>query len=200
MNTNKWGFARKASGMGAAALAALLAAPTPAYAAGADILLPKPAEFIPALIAFLIIWAVLAKMAWPMIIGILDERQAKIEGDLKAAEDAKVQAQANVREYEGRIADADREAADIVAAARREAEEERAAILAKAQKDAAATIAKAHDAVDSERRKAMIELSGSVVDLAVEIAGKIIGNDLSDAEHRALAEKYLAEVGSSDAN
>ena len=46
----------------------------------------------------------------------------------------------------------------------------------------------------------MVELSGSVVDLSVEIAGKIIGNDLTDAEHRALAEKYLAEVGSSDAN
>ena len=63
MNTNKWGFAHKAAGMGAVALAVSLVAPTPAYAAGADILIPKPAEFIPALIAFLIIWAILAKMA-----------------------------------------------------------------------------------------------------------------------------------------
>ena len=41
----------------------------------------------------------------------------------------------------------------------------------------------------------MIELSSSVVDPSVEIAGKIIGNDLSEAEQRRLAEKYLAEVG-----
>ena len=55
-------------------------------------------------------------------------------------------------------------------------------------------IAKAHGAVDSERHKAMIELSGSVVDLSVEIATKIIGNDLTEDQQRKLAEKYLAEV------
>ena len=159
----------------------------------ADILLPKPAEFIPALIAFLIIWLILAKLAWPMIIGILDARQTKIEGDLKAAADAKDQAEENARAYEQRIYDAEREAADIIDAAKRSAEEERAEILAKAQREAAATIAKSRDAVEAERKKAMVELS-------VEIASKIIGNDLDASQHRALAEKYLAEVGSSDAN
>ena len=71
-------------------------------------------------------------------------------------------------------------------------------MLAKAQREAADIIAKAYSAVDSERHKAMIELSGSVVDLSVEIATKIIGNDLSEAEQRKLAEKYLAEVGAPD--
>ena len=200
MNTNKTGLMRRAATIGGMSLAALLAIPVPAYAAGADILLPKPAEFIPALIAFLIIWLILAKLAWPMIIGILDARQAKIEGDLKAAADAKDQAEENARTYEQRIYDAEREAADIIDAAKRSAEEERAEILAKAQREAAATIAKSRDAVEAERKKAMVELSGSVVDLPVEIASKIIGNDLDASQHRALAEKYLAEVGSSDAN
>lgn len=200
MNTNKTGLMRRAATIGGMSLAALLAIPVPAYAAGADILLPKPAEFIPALIAFLIIWLILAKLAWPMIIGILDARQAKIEGDLKAAADAKDQAEENARTYEQRIYDAEREAADIIDAAKRSAEEERAEILAKAQREAAATIAKSRDAVEAERKKAMVELSGSVVDLSVEIASKIIGNDLDASQHRALAEKYLAEVGSSDAN
>ena len=67
-------------------------------------------------------------------------------------------------------------------------------MLAKAQREAADIIAKAHGAVD----KAMIELSSSVVDLSVEIASKIIGNDLSEEEQRRLAEKYLAEVGAPD--
>ena len=137
-NINKLGVA------GAAAIVA--AAPTVALAdspSGADLLLPKPAEFIPALIAFLVIWVVLAKLAWPSILGMMEKRQQKIQDDL----------------------------------------------------DAAAVVAKAHDAVSSERRKAMIELSGSVVDLSVEIASKIIGNDLSEADQRRLAEKYLAEVG-----
>ena len=41
----------------------------------------------------------------------------------------------------------------------------------------------------------MVELSGQVVDLSVEIASKIIGDALDDEEQHRLAEKYLMEVG-----
>jgi F-type H+-transporting ATPase subunit b len=61
------------------------------------------------------------------------------------------------------------------------------------------TIARGKDVIDAERKRAMEDLSKSVIDLSVEIAGKIVGNDLSDDEHRALAAKYLQEVGDSDA-
>lgn len=184
----------------AAALAAVLAgAPTVALASsssntGAELLLPKPAEFIPALIAFIIIWIIMSKVAWPSIVGMLDKRQAKIQGDLDAAADAKSKAEEEQKAYEQQLQEAHAKADEIIADAKREAEEQRAQILAKAQKDAAGIITKAHAAVESERHKAMIELSGSVVDLSVEIAGKIIGNNLSADEHRKLAEKYLREA------
>jgi F-type H+-transporting ATPase subunit b len=162
---------------------------------GMKLLIPNMAEFIPACIAFLIIFFIMSKFAWPMVLKMMEDRENKIQGDMDAAEQAKDQARSDAQAYADRLAVAEREAADIIAAAKREAEEERSRILAKAQQDAAATIAKARDAVESERKKALVQLSGSVVDLSVEIAGKIIGNDLDDAEHRALAEKYLAEVG-----
>ena len=188
----------------AAAAALVVATPTVALAeeenTGLRLLLPNMAEFVPACIAFIIIFVIMSKFAWPMVLSMMEEREKKIEGDLKAAADAKEKAEEDARAYEQRIHDAEREAADIISAAKREAEEERAEILAAAQKEAAATIAKSRDAVEAERKKAMIELSSSVVDLSVEIASKIIGNDLDASQHRALAEKYLAEVGSSDAN
>ncbi len=167
-------------------------------AVGPDILIPKMAEFIPALIAFLIILVVLQKLVWPSVLEMMEKRQAKIQSDLEAAERSKLQAAEEVRSYEAKILDAHHEADAIVAKAKKEAEEVRSAVLAKAQREAADIIAKAHGAVDSERHKAMIELSSSVVDLSVEIASKIIGNDLSEEEQRRLAEKYLAEVGKSD--
>lgn len=183
---------------GAAGIAAAAAlTPAPAFAeglSGADLLLPKMAEFIPALIAFLVIWVVLAKFAWPSILGMMEKRQQTIQDDLDAAAKEKAAAEEEHKEYQKQIADARQEAGEIIAKAKREAEEERARILAKAQVDAAATVAKSRDAVSSERRKAMIELSGSVVDLAVEISSKIIGNELSEETQRKLAEKYLAEV------
>ena len=164
-------------------------------AVGPDILIPKMAEFIPALIAFLVILAVLAKLVWPPVLEMMEKRQQKIQEDLDAAQRSKIQAAEEAKSYEAKILEAHHEADAIVAKAKKEAEEVRSAVLAKAQREAADIIAKAHGAVDSERHKAMIELSSSVVDLSVEIASKIIGNDLSVEEQRKLAEKYLAEVG-----
>ena len=187
--------------LGAASAAVLAAVPAPALAeegVGADILIPKPAEFIPALIAFLVIWIVLAKLVWPQVLSMMDKRQEKIKEDLDAAEKSRLDAAESAKPYEQKIVDAHRQADEIISKAKKEAEEERSAILAKAQKEAADVIAKAHGAVDSERHKAMIELSGSVVDLSVEIATKIIGNDLSVEQQRKLAEKYLAEVSGPD--
>lgn len=186
---------------GAGIAAAVALTPTIALAdeaVGADILIPKPAEFVPALIAFLVIWLILAKLIWPQVLEMMDKRQQKIQDDLDAAEQSRAEAAESAREYEEKIVQAHREAEEIISKAKKEAEEERSRILAKAQHEAADVIAKAHGAVDSERRKAMIELSGSVVDLSVEIATKIIGNDLSVDEQRRLAEKYLAEVGAPD--
>ncbi len=161
----------------------------------ASILIPKPAEFIPALIAFLVIWFLLAKFAWPMILKTLDDRQAKIQEDLDAAERTRAAVEQEKKEYAARLDQAQREAGEIVAEAKKDAESVRSEVLAKAQKEASGIIAKSHEALEGERRKAMIELSGSVVDLSVEIAGKIIGNELSEDQQRSLAEKYLAEVG-----
>lgn len=178
------------------ALAVLI--PTPAFAeapSGPEILLPKMAEFIPALIAFLIIWVVAAKFVWPSVLSMMDKREQKIQGDLDAAAAEKASAVKEHQEYQAQIANAQNEADEIIAEAKAQAEAERARILAKAQEEAAATVAKARDAVSSERRKAMAELSDSVIDLSVEIAGKIIGNSLSDSDQRKLAEKYLVEVG-----
>jgi F-type H+-transporting ATPase subunit b len=196
MNTSKPGFARRAVAMGGLTVAVTLATPVTAFAAGADILIPKPAEFIPALIAFLVIWLILAKIAWPMIVKTLDDREKKISDDIKAAEDARAEAEEKTRSCDDRINAAEREAADIIAAAKREAEDERAKIIAEAQESAVSIIAKAHDAIDAERAKAMAELSGSVVDLSVEIASKVVGDTLDVEQQRALAIKYLAEVGS----
>jgi F-type H+-transporting ATPase subunit b len=195
MNTQKTDLLQRVCVVGGLSLATVLATPATAFAAGADILLPKPAEFVPALIAFLAIWLILAKLAWPLIMKTLDDREEKITGDLKAAEDAKNKAEDQVRACDDRVAAAEREAADIISAAKREGEEERSRIIAEAQASAVSIIAKAHDAIDSERKKAMVELSSQVVDLSVEIATKIIGDALDDKEQHELAAKYLMEVG-----
>lgn len=173
--------------------------PQPVFAEGeagvAGILVPKPAEFIPALIVFLVIWFVLAKFAWPQIVQKMEERQKKIQSDLDEAEASKLKSQETLQSSRETIAEAKRQAAQIVAEAKREAERERARILAKAQKDASAVIAKSREAVEHERRATMQELSHSVVDLAVNVAGKLVVSSLDEAAQKDLAKRCLDEMG-----
>ena len=193
---------------GAVALAAgavALAAPSLALAEensdlGIGILIPNLSEFIPALIAFLVIWVVLAKFAWPMIVGMLDKRQETIKNNLDEAEAAKIEAQRSLEEYKKQLADARREAASIVDEARRAGEQVKADITAQAQAQADEMIAKAKKSIEKEKLAAIADLQSSVADLSVAVAGRFIGESLSDADQRKLIEKYVAEAGALDAN
>ena len=193
---------------GAAALAAgavALAAPSLALAEensdlGIGILIPNLSEFIPALIAFLVIWVVLAKFAWPMIVGMLDKRQETIKDNLDEAEAAKIEAQRSLEEYKKQLADARREAAGIVDEARRAGEQVKADITAQAQAQADEMIAKAKKSIEKEKLAAIADLQSSVADLSLAVAGRFIGEGLSDADQRKLIEKYVAEAGALDAN
>lgn len=191
--------AKKVTKAGVLVLSLLVFIPSVALAdegaSGAAILLPKPAEFIPALIAFLVIFALVAKFVWPSVLHMLDKRQEKIQSDLDAAAKSREEANKDREIAAAGIDAAKQKANEIVSAAKREGEEERSRIIEQARAEAAEILTKGRDAVEAERRHAMAELSDSVVDLSVEIAGKIIGNELTEEQQRALAEKYLAEVG-----
>ena len=50
-----------------------------------------------------------------------------------------------------------------------------------------------------EKKAAIADLQGSVADLSINVAAKLIGNDLTDDEHRKMIERYVAEAGSFNA-
>lgn len=195
---------KRATLFAVSALAAYAAFPSFALAQdkelGIGLLIPKLSEFVPALIAFLIIWAILAKFAWPAISGMLDKRAETIKDSLANAEAARIEAEQLLKEYKAQIAEARRESAEILAEAKRTGELVRADITAKAQAEADDIVAKARVAIESEKKQALAELQSSVADLSVSVAGKLIGQDLTDDDHRKLIEKYISEVGNLDEN
>ncbi len=188
----------------AAISGALLAMPAYAFAEEssnkADILIPKMAEFVPALIAFLIIWIVLAKFAWPQILAMMDERGKRIQESLDEAEATKQKAISSRKEYDELVTDARRKSADIILEARKDAEGERARIIEAAHKEAEDIIAKAHANAEAERNAIYAAATTSIADLSVSVASKIVGQTLSsDDEQRALIEHYIKEAGSLNA-
>ena len=166
----------------------------------ASILIPKPAEFFPALIAFLIIWILLAKKVWPQVLENLDARQAKIEGDLDDAAQAKAKAQEELKDYRQKIANANVEADKIIAEAKKKAESEHAQIKNQAAVEAEEIVAHAHEAAEFERHAALADLTSQAADLSVEIAEKILMETLKDTEEQhKLIEKCLEEAGNLNA-
>ena len=188
----------------AAVSSIVLAMPAQAFAEEssnkAEILIPKMAEFIPALIAFLIIWVVLAKFAWPQILSMMDERGKRIQESLDEAETTKTKAIASRKEYDELVTDARRKSADIVLEARKDAEAERARIIEAAHKEAEDIIAKAHANAEDERSAIYAAAATSIADLSVSVASKIVGETLDqDGEQRRLIERYIEEAGSLNA-
>lgn len=166
----------------------------------AAVLIPKPAELVPALISFLIVFFILAKFAWPAISDMLDKRAETIKDSLERAEEAKIEAERLLAEYKEQLAEARKEAASVLTQAKQAAEATRSEAAAKAQAEYDAMLVKAREAITGEKQAAIAELQASVADLSVAVAGKIIGSELSAEDHAAVIEKYLSEAGSLNAN
>lgn len=167
---------------------------------GAAILIPKPAELIPAFISFAVLFAMLAKFAWPAISDMLDQRADTIRESLEKSEAAKIEAERLLEEYKAALAEARKEAAAVLSQAKQAAESTRTEAVAKAQAEYDDMLVRAREAIDGEKKAAIAELQASVADLSVAVAGKIIGSELSAADHAEVIKKYVSEAGSLNAN
>lgn len=184
------------------ASALVCAFPTFAFAAeegGISSILPDMNEFVPMLIAFIIIVAVLAKFGWPMFEGIMVRREIAIKESLEKSEAARIESEKLLEEYKQQLAEAKAQASQIVADAKKAGESVKADIEGKAQVEAANMIEKAKVAIEAEKKQAVHELQSSVADLTVSVTARIVGEDLSDDEHRAIIERYVNEAGSFNA-
>lgn len=187
-------------------LALNVAFPALAFAAeeeesgGISAILPDMLEFIPMLIAFILLWIILAKFGWPMFNGMLEKRENTIREALKKSEEAKIESERVLAEYKKQLAEAKEQAALIVAEARETGDAVKAEIQKKAQAEAADMIAKAKTTIEAEKKAAIAELQASIADTSVDVAAKLIGNDLTEGEHRAIIEKYVKEAGSFNGN
>lgn len=186
-----------------ALLCACAFCPLPAFAAeegaGINAILPQMDEFIPMLVAFIILWIILAKFGWPLFDKMLTKREETIKNSLEKSEEARQESERLLAEYREQLEGAKTQAQQMLNNARQSCDAMETEAKAKAQEEAAAIVAKAKVAIEAEKQTAIAELQGSVVNLSVDIATRVIGEDFSDEEHRKLIERYVKEAGSLNA-
>jgi F-type H+-transporting ATPase subunit b len=165
-----------------------------------DKIIPLTSELLVSLVSFAVLFVVMWKFALPPITKMLDERAEKIKDSLEKAEETRVEAERLLNEYKEQLAEARLESSRVIEQGRKVAETMKDEIVAKANEERESILARAREEIQGEKRVALAELQASVADLSVAVAGRIIGTTLSAADHAALIEKYVAEVGSLNEN
>ena len=160
----------------------------------AELLFPHWSELIAGIIAFSIVYFFVWKWVWPSMTKTLENRQASITGQMEAAEKARAEAERLLEDYKAQLAEAKSEANRIMEEARTSAEQMKADLTAKAQADADQIRAKAREDAESEVARALTEARSQVGEISVDLAGRIVGESLDPAAHKALIDRYLADL------
>lgn len=158
-------------------------------------ILPIWEEMVVGSVAFAVLCFVLMKYVFPMMEKTFQARVDAIEGGIKRAETAQAEANELLEQYKAQLAEARTEAARIRDEARADAEGIRQDVLAKAREESDRIIAAGNETLNAQREAIVRELRSEVGTLAVDLAGKIVGEALADeARTRGTVERFIADL------
>ncbi|HET7027745.1 MAG TPA: F0F1 ATP synthase subunit B [Candidatus Limnocylindrales bacterium] len=146
------------------------------------------------IVNFVIILFLLNRFLVGPITRILTERRARIEQGLKDAEQASQDREAAESERAAALADARREANEILARAQRVAQESREQDIAATRAELDRMRERATAEIQAEKQRALIDLRADVVDLALAAAGKVVSETMTGERQRRLVEDFLTEA------
>ncbi|MFK4760614.1 F0F1 ATP synthase subunit B [Microbacterium sp. ZW T5_45] len=167
--------------------------------AGHNPLIPAWYDIIWSAVCFVVILIVVWKVALPKMYALLDARSAAIEGNIAKADEAQKQAEAALEEYTKQLAEARTEAGEIREAAREDGKKIVSEAKDAASTEAARITATAHTQIEAERQAALVSLRSEVGTLALDLAGGVVGETLSDdARATAVVDRFLADLEASE--
>jgi F-type H+-transporting ATPase subunit b len=146
-------------------------------------------------VVFIILLFLLTKFAWKPILKMVNEREEKIENALKSAEEAEKRMQALNTQNEELLKSARAERDVILKEARETREQVILEAKTKAKEEAERVMQSAREAIQNEKLAAIAELKNQVAILSIEVAERIIRQELaSDDKQRQLANNLVEEV------
>jgi F-type H+-transporting ATPase subunit b len=163
-------------------------------------LYPQLEELVVGAIAFAILFFFMWKWVIPRVNLLLEQRREKIQSDLEKAEEARRAAESELADYRAQLARAREEANSIIEEARRRADQLRAELQAKAEQESQALVGRAQEEIRAERDRVFQELRAQVAELAVEVAGRVVGASLDVKAHQRIIDEYIDQVSGDGRN
>ena len=160
-----------------------------------SILTPDFGLFFWMFVAFLVVFLLLAKFGFPVITHMVEERKNYIDESLRKAHEAQERLANIEKEGESILQEAREKQAQIL----REAAETRDAIVEQAQEKARTEGARLLDdakiAIEQEKKAAIADIRSQVAALSVEIAEKVLKQNLKDEKSQMdLIDRMLDEI------
>lgn len=146
-------------------------------------------------VLFLALLFLLRKYAWKPILGAINDREQGIKDALASAEDARKEMENLNADNERILKEARAERETMI----KEARDLKTKLISDAKEEAKATadkmIIQAQEAIENEKKSAMAELKSQVASLSVEIAEKVVKDELSNKDKQLkIVEDMLGEA------
>ena len=158
-------------------------------------LIPDPGLLFWMVLSFGVVFFLLAKFGFPVIVKAINERKEFIEMSLLSAKEANEKLAGIQAESEKLLADAKAKQKDIIA----EAMQEKLRIVQAAQEEAQTSaqqmIEDARQSIQAEKERALQDVRKEVASLALDIAEKVIGERMKDdATQRKTIEQLIDKL------
>ena len=156
-----------------------------------ELLLPKIGLIIWTLLAFGIVFYILAKYAWKPILKSLDEREKNISDSILSAENMRKEMDEMKSENEALLVKAREERSQMM----REAKEIRDKMIQdakeQARKETNKIVADAQSVINQQKMAAITDLKNQVGNLVLEVSEKVLRRELNNKEDQ---EKYIQQL------
>ena len=146
-------------------------------------------------IAIFFLFLFMSKLLFNPVRKMLEERRAKIAGDIEAAEGDKKEAAALKEDYESRLKNIEKEAEQILSEARQKAQKNAARIEGEAREEAARIIARANEEAELSKKRVMDEVKQEIITVASMMAAKVVAANIDAAVQDTLVDETLREMG-----
>lgn len=154
----------------------------------------RPGLIFWTLVTFFLVALLLRRVAWGPILNIVDERERQINNAIESAKRERAEAEKLLADQKTAIAEARREAAEMMRKNHEDVDRLRNELLAKARAEAEAARNEATRAIADEKAKAVNDVKRLTADLAIQIAEKLLGEKMDDARQRSLAQQYIEQL------
>ncbi len=162
---------------------------------GGDIFLIPNATFFVELVIFLIVLGVIWRYVVPVVKRAMNQRQEMVRRQIEESQQARTRlAEAEAR-YSEALAEARVEAAKIRETARADAQETKDEMRQQAEQEVARIRQRGEEQLATQRDQIVRELRGELGELAVTLAGRIVGESVADDARRAgTVDRFLDEL------